>query len=91
MKNYEVKLNFKDLLILQENLDDISLKEEISTLINNYGDKLRQKSFEFNESDIDKIHNCLTDLLCQKGLEENDEPNAFGYYVEDLIDKFYIE
>jgi hypothetical protein len=39
---------------------------------------------------IDKIDDCLTNLLGEKGLDESSEPNAFGYYIESLIDKFYV-
>lgn len=91
MKFHEITLDLRDLTILQENIKDISLKEKLSLLIKNYSDTIRQALFSFNESEIDKIDELLTDLLCQKGLDESDEPNAFGYYIESLIDKFHVE
>ena len=88
---YEIKLDLRDLKILRENLNDNSLKEKLSLLIKHYGEPTRQAVFSFNESEIDEITDCLTDLLCEKGLDETDEPNAFGYYIESLIDKFSVE
>lgn len=90
MKIYEVKLEKRDLQIISENLEDVLLKEKLSKPIENFG-QLRNLTVKFDEQEIDKITDCLSDLFCEHGLLRDDEPNAFGYYIETLIDKFSIE
>lgn len=34
------------------------------------------------------VNHKLSDLFCSIGLEENDEPNEMGLYIESLIDIF---
>jgi len=91
MEKYSIKLSLEDLRFLRENLSSNSLNEKISFLIESHAQKNQQAAFDFNEPEIEEIEDCLSDLLCLKGLNKNDEPNAFGYYIESLIDKFSVE
>jgi hypothetical protein len=90
METYAIKLDKRDLKILLENLNDISLKEKLLMSIEN-AEKSNNYIIKFGEQEIDKIQDCLSDLFVKDGLFENSEPNAFGDYIEDLIDRFSIE
>lgn len=91
MEIYEIKLNRRDLQILAENLADKSLKERFLQMVKTFPQTPQEKVLTFDEKEIDTIIDCLQNLLCAGGLANNDEPNAFGYYIESLIDKFHIE
>jgi hypothetical protein len=91
METYRIKLSLQDLKVLQENLKDETLKEKVDSLSKTFGEPNRQATLNFNEIELDKILDCLTDLLFYKGLTESDELNGFGYYLESLIDTFSIE
>lgn len=41
---------------------------------------------ELNFQDADYLLDKLSDLLIEKGLNSNDEPNAFGLEIESIID-----
>lgn len=91
METYEIKLSLSDLKFLRENLKDETLIEKVNSRSKNYGATNRQATFNFSETEIDKITDCLLELFCDKGLAQSDEPNAFGYYIESLIDTFSIQ
>lgn len=40
-----------------------------------------------NESQRDELRQAITDELCDTGFREDDEPNARGLLLEDLIDR----
>lgn len=90
MKIYEIKIEKRDLQIISENLQDVLLKKKLLKSVENFGQS-GNLTVKFNEREIDRVTDCLSDLFCKRGLLENDEPNAFGCYIEGLIDKFSIE
>ena len=90
MEIYEVKLNKVDLKIISENLNNGLLKARFSRLIEDF-EIFHSQTISFDEQEIEEIEDCLSDSFCEHGLFENDEPNAFGHYIENLIDKFSTE
>lgn len=90
MEIFEVKLNQIDLKIISENLNNGLLKARLSKLVENFETSQRQ-TISFDEQEIEQIEDCLSNLFCERGLFENDEPNDFGQYIENLIDKFSME
>jgi len=44
-----------------------------------------------DKNNSEKILDTLSNYLCEFGLDENSNPNAIGYGVEDLIDYFNKE
>lgn len=44
------------------------------------------QTIELNESQRDELRQVVTDELCETGFREDDEPNARGRLLEDLID-----
>ncbi len=90
MEIYEVKLNNIDLKIISENLNNGLLKARFSKIVENF-ELSQSQTISFDEQEVEEIEDCLLNLFCERGLFETDEPNDFGYYIENLIDKFSME
>jgi hypothetical protein len=57
--------------------------------INNISD-INSNTISFNIIDIELLLGMLTSEFCKNGLNNNDEPNNYGLFLEYLIDKIYI-
>lgn len=46
----------------------------------------KSENLASNKELLDSCLDCVSDVFCKYGLNENDEPNACGFILEDLID-----
>ena len=93
MKEKNVKINENQLDILIENIflkglkeKFIKLKESSSKLKNSH--KTNTFSISVSQKDKEKITIQLGNVLAEKGLDPDSEPNEFGLMIEELIDIF---
>ena len=78
----KVKLNSNEVKFLTQYIRSSEIKDLIKTAGPN------QLEIELNLKALEEICDELTDLLTTIGLNESDEPNAIGFQIEGLIDKF---
>jgi hypothetical protein len=83
----KISLSEKDYEFLKSIIDPKSLI--LKTPENYIGDVENDKQLEIiiNDNIAEILLDKLSNLLIEKGLNKNDEPNQFGIYIESLIDK----
>lgn len=44
------------------------------------------ESLQMSLADVDICIDCISNILCEEGFQKNDEPNAYGIQLEEVID-----
>ncbi len=85
---YEIKKTDFDFLI--NNFQNKNLIEILNNSIDfEKSSKIKNVIFlKINENDVKNLLEELGNILILRGLNDNDEPNEDGYYIEKLIDLF---
>jgi hypothetical protein len=50
---------------------------------------LDSKDFLLDKELLNEYVECISDVFCKYGLNEDDEPNSCGFILEELIDFLY--
>lgn len=83
-----IKISESDLnYLLASGLD----KNLIDSIKRGYHKKYDNIYLEIEKTIAQDILDFLGNELASKGLQQNDEPNAFGIMIENIIDKFSSE
>jgi len=81
----DIIINSSDYEYLIANITD---KEIVESIKKDSEQKFTSFHLLIDEYLCEKILDFLSNKLIQSGLRDNDEPNNFGLYLENLIDKF---
>jgi len=81
-----LKLSIDQLNYLKNNIVSHQIQNELSKArIIPPSDKFQVK---INAAQCSELDNELSDLFCKFGLQENDEPNQIGLFIEEIIDLY---
>lgn len=82
---YSYRFHRDEVKFLRCKLAFVWLKERLDKATTTDG-KLFQ--VQLNSDEVGQIRSMLLDIFCSEGLDNNDEPNSLGLYIENLIDIF---
>lgn len=85
-----MKLDKRDIKFFSKNLKDAALLKKFEVCLSDEIDK-QTYTLLFIEEELDMLDNELSRILWEIGVDENDEVNAQGRYIEHLIDLVYNE
>ena len=84
-----IDLKKEQLNLIFENVKDMTLKDIILKAKNDAAPEKKGISLFLSEADLEKVLDELTFAFTSKGLDANDEPNALGKELDEIIGILY--